>query len=140
MKKLFAICLLTLPLMVFAEDETGVNVPQWSDFAPKAFVNVKEPKGLGKLNINNSYWYERKVDFENELSECTNKESSEEKFSCYEILKTKQFKLNNDYNARLEAQMNGHSSVPGMESRTDTMIPVGGYLNQMMKFMPSEIK
>ena len=141
MKKIFFILsLMLIPLYVFAEQDFGVSIPEWSDYAPTAFVNVKEPKGLGKLNVTAKYWYQRKVEFENELSECRAMESSEERFKCYEILKTKQYKENNDYNARLEAQMNGNSSIPGMESRTDNMLPIGSYLNQMTRFMPSEVR
>ena len=102
MKRFIAFCLLIMPLAVLAETDYGVNVPEWSDFAPKAFVNVKQPKGLGKLNITAKYWYERKVEFENALDECKSLEASDERFSCYEVLKVKQYKLNNDYNARIE--------------------------------------
>ena len=140
MKRFIAFCLLIMPLAVLAETDYGVNVPEWSDFAPKAFVNVKQPKGLGKLNITAKYWYERKVEFENALDECKSLEASDERFSCYEVLKVKQYKLNNDYNARIEAQMNERSAIPGMNSATDNMLPIGGYLNQMTKFMPSEIQ
>lgn len=140
MKRFIAFCLLIMPLAVLAETDYGVNVPEWSDFAPKAFVNVKQPKGLGKLNITAKYWYERKVEFENALDECKSLEASDERFSCYEVLKVKQYKLNNDYNARIEAQMNDRSAIPGMNSATDNMLPIGGYLNQMTKFMPSELQ
>lgn len=140
MKRFIAFCLLAIPLAVFAEQDFGVNVPEWSDFAPKAFINVKEPRGLGKLNLTSRYWYERKVAFENSLEECRALELNDERFSCYETLKVNQYKLNNDYNARLEAQINERSSVPGMGSPTDNMLPIGGYLDQMTKFMPSEIR
>lgn len=139
MKKLIAFCLLLTPLVAFAEEDFGVNVPEWKDFAPTAFVNVKEPKGLGKLNVTARYWYERKVEFENGMTECKSLSANDERFSCYETLKVKQFKLNNDYNARIEAQANNQNALPGMESRMDNMIPIGGYLDQMTKFMPSEM-
>ena len=140
MKKFIALCLLTAPIMVFAEEDFGVNVPEWKDFAPSAFTNVQEPKGLGKLNVTSKYWYERRADFETSLSECKELAESDERFSCYENLKVRQYKLNNDYNARLEAKINERSSVPGMNSPTDNMLPIGGYLNQMTKFMPSELQ
>lgn len=142
MKKtaIMILSLLLVPAYVFAEKDFGVNVPEWSDFAPTAFINVKEPKGLGKLNVTAKYWYERKTNFESALEECKALENSEERFACYETLKTKQYKENNDYNARIEAQMNGMTTVPGMESKTDTMLPIGGYINQMTQFMPSEVR
>ena len=140
MKKFITLCLLFLPLAAVAEEDFGVNVPEWSDFSPKAFVNIQEPRGLGKLNLTAKYWYERRADFEAALSECKELAANDERFSCYETLKVKQYKLNNDYNAKIEAQMNERSSVPGMNSATDNMLPIGGYLNQMTKFMPNEIR
>jgi len=139
MKRFIAVCLLLTPLLVFAEQDMGVNVPEWSDFAPKAFVDVKEPKGFSKWNPNYQYWYERKIEFENGLEECKALEANDERFNCYEKLKVKQYKSNNDYNARMEAKINGTSSVPGMQSRTDNMLPIGGYLNNMMRYMPNEV-
>ena len=50
MKKFFISLALLLPLASFAED-FGLNIPQWKDFAPTAFVDVNEPKGLGKFNV-----------------------------------------------------------------------------------------
>ena len=140
MKNFIVICLLFMPLAVFAEEDFGVNVPEWKDFAPTAFVNVKEPKGLGKLNVTAKYWYERRADFETSLNECKNITAGDERFSCYEQLKVKQYKLNNDYNAKIEAQVLERSSIPGMNSQSDNMLPIGGYLDQMTKFMPSEIR
>ena len=140
MKKFIIVCLLVCPLIAFAEEDFGVNVPEWNDFAPTAFINVKEPKGFGKLNVTTKYWYERKTQFETAVNECKALEANDERFSCYENLKVKQYKLNNDYNARIEAMNNDRSAIPGMNSATDNMIPIGGYLNQMTKFMPNEIK
>ncbi len=140
MKKFIIFCLLVCPLIAFAEEDFGVNVPEWKDFAPTAFINVKEPKGFGKLNVTTKYWYERKTQFETAVNECKALEANDERFSCYENLKVKQYKLNNDYNARIEAMNNDRSAIPGMSSATDNMIPIGGYLNQMTKFMPNEIK
>lgn len=139
MKRFIVFFMLVLPLVVFAEEDFGVNVPEWEDFAPTAFVNVKEPRGLGKLNFTAKYWYERKVEFENAKSECRALEANDERFNCYELLKVKQYKLNNDYNAKIEAQMNERSAIPEMGSRTDTMLPINEYFNGMTKFMPNEL-
>lgn len=139
MKKIVLALLLLAPVTVFAENDFGVNVPEWSDFAPKAFVNITEPKGLQKLNVNSKYWYQRRVEFENAMGECKALEANDERFSCYETLKTKEFKLNDDYNAKLEAELNRRTAIPGMESRTDNMLPLGGYLDSL-KYMPNEIR
>ena len=140
MKKFIALLLLSLPLTAFAEEDFGVNIPEWKDFTPKAFADIRQPKGLGKLNATASYWYKRRVEFENELDACKSLTANDERFSCYEKLKVMQYKLNSEYNARLEARINGSSSVPGMQTSTDSMMPVGGYLEQMTKYMPNEIR
>ena len=55
MKKIIvSLLFLSAPFSVFAEDKilslNGLEEPQWKDFAPVAYVDVKEPKGLGKFN------------------------------------------------------------------------------------------
>lgn len=138
MKKIIFAILLILPLTTFADD-FGLNVPEWKDFAPTAFVDVKEPKGLGKLNVTAKYWYERRLAFEEGIESCKALETHEEKFNCYEVLKVKQFKLNTEYNAKIEAQQQAMSGIPEMQNRTDTMLPInmfGGY-SQMM---PNELR
>lgn len=141
MKRFITLLLLGISTsMVLAEEDYGVNVPEWKDFAPPSYIDVKAPKGLGKLNINTRYWYERKIEFETELETCKSLEANDERFNCYETLKVKQYKLNNDYNARLESQISERSQIPGMNSTTDNMFPIGGYLDQMTKFMPNEMR
>ena len=81
MKKILTALLLLVPLAVLADNDYGMNVPKWEDFAPKAFVNVDEPKGLGKLNVTAKYWYERRLTFYDDLAECRETESHEERFS-----------------------------------------------------------
>jgi len=138
MKKIFASFIILLPLCAYAED-FGLNIPQWKDFAPSAFVDVQEPKGLGRWNHTAKYWFERKLAFEEGISECQALESHEEKFNCYEVLKIKQFKENTEYNAKIEAQQQSMSGIPEMQNRTDTMIPInmfGGY-SQMI---PNELR
>ena len=138
MKKFLISLILLLPLTSIADD-FGLNVPQWKDFAPSAFIDVKEPKGLGKFNVTAKYWYERKIAFEEGIEACASLDTHEEKFNCYEILKVKQFRLNTEYNARIEAQQQSINSIPEMQNRTDTMLPInmfGGY-SQMM---PNELR
>ena len=138
MKKFFISLALLLPLASIAED-FGLNVPQWKDFAPSAFIDVEEPKRLGKFNVTAKYWYQRRLAFEEGLAVCSELTTHEEKFSCYENLKIKQFKENTEYNARIEAQQNSMSNIPEMQNRTDTMLPInmfGGYANMM----PNELR
>ena len=140
MKRFITLCLLFLPLAAFAEENFGVNVPEWKDFTPKAFADVQQPKGFGKLNVTATYWYNRRVDFENDLRNCKSLTANEERISCYENLKTNQYRLNSEYNARLEAQANSNTSVPGMQTQADNMMPIGGYLEQMTRYMPNEFR
>ena len=139
MKKVFLSFVLILPLASFASDY-GVSVPEWEDFAPPPFVDVKEPKRMGKLNIVASYWYKRKVEFEEALDRCKSLEANDERFACYEDLKVDQFKQNTDYNARIEARQNAAAGIPEMTDRTDTMLPINNYINNYTRLMPNELR
>lgn len=139
MKKILAALLLVLPIAVNADD-FGVKVPEWKDFAPTAFIDVKEPKGIiGKLNVTAAYWYQRRVDFEAGLEECAQFANNDERFTCYENLKVKQFKENTDYNARVEAQQQS-SAIQEMNSMQDTMMPINHYLQNIGRFQPNEFR
>jgi len=138
MKKLLATFLILLPLTAFAGD-FGLKEPQWADFCPEAYVNVRAPKGIAKLNIVVDYWYQRRVDFEKGLEACRAVETAEDQFSCYEALKVEQYKENSDYNARLEARRDAALGVQEMQNRTDTMIPINNYINTFTKFQPNEM-
>lgn len=141
MKKFLATLLLILPLTAIAEEDFGIKVPQWKDFAPTAYIDVKEPKGLmGKLNVTAKYWYERKVAFEEGLVNCKAIEAHEERFSCYEELKVRQFQENTVYNAKIEARKVDSGGIPELYDRTDSMLPVGNYLNNFSRMMPNEIR
>lgn len=141
MKKILAILLFALPLIALAEEDFGIKVPQWKDFAPTAYINVKEPKGImGKLNVTAKYWYDRKVAFDEGLVNCKVIESHEERFSCYEDLKVKQFQENTVYNAKIEARSYDNGAIPEMYDRTDNMLPVGNYINNFSRMMPNEIR
>ena len=138
MRKIILTLSFLLPLVAFAED-FGLNVPQWKDFAPSAFVDVPLPQGFGKFNVTAKYWYERRLAFEEGLTMCSDLETHEEKFGCYERLKIKQFKENTEYTARIEAQQQSMSVIPEMQNRTDTMLPLnmfGGYT----QMMPNELR
>lgn len=138
MKKLLVSLAIFVPLTAFADD-FGIIAPQWKDFAPTAYINVKEPKGVGKLNVISSYWYHRKIDFENSLEECSSLLNNDERFNCYEELKVKQFKENTDYNARIEARQQ-NSAIQEMNNMTDTMLPLNNYLNNIGKFQANEFR
>ena len=139
MKKFILALLLILPLVAHADD-MGLKEPEWKDFAPTAYIDIQEPKVFKRLNVTAKYWYQRKLDFEDALLECQTTQTYEERFSCYEDLKSKQFRENTDYNARIEAQRNLNSAIPEMNNRTDTMIPIGNYINNYTRMMPNELR
>lgn len=142
MKKFILLLTLLLPLAVIAEEIVtfdGVAEPNWKDFVPSAYVDVQEPKGLGKLNETAAYWYKRRVDFENAINDCRNLETNDAKYSCYQQVKVKQYQENSEYNAKIEAQEQSRMGPPEMYDRTDTMIPIGGYLNNFTRFQPNEL-
>ena len=141
MKKFIATLLLLVPLSALAVDDFGLNVPQWKDFAPSAFYDVKEPRGLfSKLNVTAKYWYDRRVVFERSVAECKALEDHDARFSCYEELKIKQFRENTDYNARIDASRQASSDVNGMNNMTNTMVPINGYLDAYTRMMPNELR
>ena len=139
MKKTLITLALLLPLGAFASDY-GIKVPEWKDFAPKTFVDVQEPKLFKRLNVTAKYWYERRVAFEEELAECQTLEAHEERFSCYENLKIKQFKQNTDYNARIEARMQNTSDMQQMNNMNGNMLPLNNLMNSYTQFMPNELR
>lgn len=58
MKKILVLLAVILPLYAAAEDVVsldGLNEPEWKSFVPPAYVDVDEPKGLGKLNETAAY-------------------------------------------------------------------------------------
>ena len=121
MKKILVLLAIMLPLCAAAEDVVsldGLNEPEWKSFVPPAYVDVDEPKGLGKLN----------------------ETDSDAKLGCYQQLKVKQYQLNSDYNARIEAQEKARMGPQEMFDKTDTMLPIGGYLNNFTRFQPNEFR
>lgn len=144
MKKIIvSLLFLSAPFSVFAEDKilslNGLEEPQWKDFAPVAYVNVKEPKGLGKFNDTNAYWYKRRVSFEQGIEKCREIKKNDDKLACYQDLKVKQYQKNSDYNARLEAIEYSKMYPQEMQDGTTNMYPIGGLLNNFSKFQPNEL-
>ena len=142
MKKIIALSLLFVPLFAFAEESitiNGIEEPQWKDFAPPAFVKIDIPKGIGKFNDTAVYWYKRKTEFEDGIEKCRAIENNEEKFSCYQQLKVKQYAKNSDYNARLEAMEQAQMGPREMYDRTNNMLPISGQIGNFMKFQPNEM-
>lgn len=143
LKTFILLALLTPASVVFAEETVHLdnfNEPQWQDFVPSNYINAPEPKGLGKFNETSAYWYRRRVDFENGIEECRAMENIDQKLGCYQQLKVKQYQQNSDYNARIEAQEQARMMPQEMYDRTDTMLPIGGYLNNFTKFQPNELR
>lgn len=141
MKRFLLSIFLLAPLAVFAESDFGVTVPEWKDFVPTAYIDIKEPKGLGKLNAIGIYWYERRIKFEAELENCKSMESNDERFACYEELKVNQFKENTKYNARMEARQNEtNNAIPEMINPTANMLPVSNYINTYSQYIPNELR
>ena len=143
MKKFIMLSLLLVPLAVLASDEVivdGIEEPQWKDFAPVAYKDVKEPKGLAKFNDVLAYWYKRRVEFDKGIEKCRAVEKDEEKINCYQDLKVVQYQKNSDYNARIEAMERQKMNPQVIQDPTTNMYPLGGIIDTFTKFQPSEIK
>jgi len=142
MKKIILLSLLLLPLCVLAKGDVsleGLDEPQWKDFAPIAYVDVKEPKGLGKFNDVVAYWYKRRVEFDKGIEKCRAVERNDEKISCYQELKVKQYQKNSDYNARIEAMERERMNPQEIQNPTTNMYPINGLLQNFSKFQPNEL-
>lgn len=139
-KYVFLLLVILISNSVFAEEFNGMIEPEWKDFAPHAYIDVTEPKGIGKLNETASYWYKRKTDFENSIQKCRDYEENDLRFSCYQDVKVKQYQKNSDYNARIEAMENARKGPQEMYDRTNTMLPINSYINNFSRFQPNEIR
>ena len=142
MKKIIILLLFLAPLLVFATEEVsldGLDEPQWKDFAPIAYVDVKEPKGLNKFNDVIAYWYKRKAEFDENIEKCRAIEQNDDKLRCYQDLKVKQYQKNSDYNARIEAMERERMNPVEMQSPTTNMYPIGGMLQNFTRFQPNEL-
>ena len=92
------------------------------------------------MNETVSYWYKRKADFDSSIKECREMTDVNAQVSCYQEVKVKQYQKNSDYNARLEAQERARMVPQEMYDRTNTMLPIGGYLNNFGRFQPNEFR
>lgn len=140
MKKFLVLVALLLSPCVIANEVDGLTEPEWKDFVPPSYADVEEPKGLGKLNETASYWYKRRIEFNEAIEKCRSIEFADDKLSCYQDVKVKQYQKNSDYNARIEAQEQARMGPQEMYDRTDTMLPIGGYLNTFTRFQPNELR
>jgi len=141
MKKILILAILLTPLFVLAKEDIsldGLEEPQWKDFAPIAYVDVKEPKGLAKFNDVVAYWYKRRAEFDKGIEKCRALEQNSEKLTCYQDLKVKQYQKNSDYNARIEAMERERMNPQEIQNPTTNMYPIGGILQNFSKFQPNE--
>ncbi len=141
MKKILILAILLTPLFVLAKEDIsldGLEEPQWKDFAPIAYVDVKEPKGLAKFNDVVAYWYKRRAEFDKGIEKCRALEQNSEKLTCYQDLKVKQYQKNSDYNARIEAMERERMNPQEIQDPTTNMYPIGGILQNFSKFQPNE--
>ena len=142
MKKIAILTILFMPFIVFANDDVSLDgfvEPEWKDFAPVAYVNIQEPKGIGKFNDTIAYWYKRKVEFDKNIEKCRETTPNELKIACYQDLKVKQYQKNSDYNARIEAMERERMNPQLMQDPTTNMFPIGnGMFNNFGKFQPNE--
>lgn len=141
MKRLITLSLLLMTTLAIAEEVisiNGIDEPQWKDFAPVAYREVNEPKGLAKFNDVTAYWYKRKVEFDNNIEKCREIYENDAKFACYQDLKIKQYQKNSDYNARIEAMERAKMYPQEIQNPTSNMLPINQYINNFGRFQPNE--
>ena len=79
MKKFLVLIALILSPCVIADEVDGLTEPEWKDFVPPSYADVEEPKGLGKLNETASYWYKRRIEFNEAIEKCRSIEFADDK-------------------------------------------------------------
>ena len=143
MKKVLLCLIFCIPVTAIAVEKqvvSGVEEPQWKDFSPVAYVNVKEPKGIAKFNDTGVYWYKRRVEFESGIEKCRSIEQADDRVACYQKLKVKQYAKNSDYNARLEAMDNERKMPQSMQNPTSNMLELNNAVNTFMNMQPNEFR
>lgn len=98
----------------YAETVRTVKRPEWYEFAPLDYENPKKYKiPFTNPQFDSNYWYERKQDFENYLSQCDSR-AGEYKNLCYEKLRAREIQLSNSWEpmsvraGRVSAQYRQH--------------------------------
>ncbi|MBS4759901.1 MAG: hypothetical protein KHX03_04305 [Clostridium sp.] len=80
-----------------------VMAPQWSEFCPPNYLSAK----ASKWNTNSDYWYNRRVQFENTISQCSSYKGADLK-SCYSQIRESELNKNKAWNLKVEQREKEH--------------------------------
>lgn len=98
MKKIFLtlLILLSIPAAGFAE---VILAPQWTEFCPASYTNAQP----SKLNSSKTYWYNRRLQFEDSISQCGSY-TGEDLKSCYSQVRSAELSKNKVWNEKIQAE------------------------------------
>ncbi len=122
MKKVLISFVLMNMFFVVANAEV-VLAPQWSEFCPVSYMNAKS----SKWNTDNNYWYERRVQFENSIDQCSSYKGDDLK-SCYQQVRDAELNKNNAWNAKVEARNREHEEYLDYRNKQQTVDAVNSVI------------
>lgn len=114
MKK-FLISLSLICLFLETANAEVILAPQWSEFCPVSYMTAKP----SKLSKNNTYWYERRIQFENAVSQCSSYKDKDLK-SCYAQVREAELNKNKSWNEKIDAQNREHEEYIEYRNKQQT--------------------
>ena len=86
--------------------------PQWSEFCPPKYLNVKyiEPAWWRGYVEDNNYWVTRKQEFGNNIKYCRGIKNSQEQSACYEDIRKTERNKNVQYEAFYDLRLKEQES------------------------------
>lgn len=118
---LFSIC----TAVVFAE---VILPPQWSEFCPVSYMNAK----ASKLSQDSNYWYNRRIQFEDSLSLCSQYQGEDLK-SCYAQIRKAELNKNKSWNAKQAARNQAHQEYIEYRNKQQTIDAVQDLVRTLTK-------
>lgn len=100
-----------------------ILAPQWSEFCPVSYMNAKD----SKWNKDSNYWYERRVQFENALNQCSNYKNDDLK-SCYSQIRDAELNKNKAWNQKVDARNLEHEEYIEYRNKQQTVDAVNSII------------
>ena len=111
----------------------NVNQPSWEEFCPSKYINAKQVKG----DKEQSYWFWRRLQFEQAITKCETKYTDEDLETCYDEIRLseerkKERKISTPINSNYEA-MERTREKAGAYNENNMFFPGFGTLIDAMR-------
>ena len=93
-----------------------ILAPQWSEFCPVSYMNAK----ASRLSTDSNYWYHRRMQFEEALSQC-NPYQGEDLKSCYAQIRSAENNKNKYWKAKQAARKEAHQEYLEYQRKQQTI-------------------